>query len=171
MRTAPSSLPTLLAAIALVGCGQVSPEPAAAAQPLSGSTPPRTAPTSGDEPQVRVEELPLKRGYYVSSDTPCAEASNATLMLLRRDGVGGARDFCAFQAIVRIGPNAYRVTQACGDLQDPAPPQTSTATYTLSGDKGFTAAHEDGWRHSARYCAQASLPADWRDTDISDLTR
>jgi hypothetical protein len=27
----------------------------------------------------------------VASDPPCAQASNATLMLLRRDGIGGAR--------------------------------------------------------------------------------
>jgi hypothetical protein len=31
--------------------------------------------------------LPLQRGYYVSSDTPCEQASNATLNLFR--GVQG----------------------------------------------------------------------------------
>jgi hypothetical protein len=152
----------VVAAVGLAACDQSGAQAAAAA-----AKPAPPAPAS----EVRVPELPLKRGYYVASDTPCAKASNATLMLLRRDGVGGARDFCAFQSIVRIAPNAYRVTQACGDLQDPSPPQASTATYTLSDDTGFTAAHEDGWSYSARHCAQASLPPDWRDNDISDVTR
>ncbi len=53
-----------------------------------------------------VSELPLKRGFYVASDTPCEQASNATLQLLRRDGVGGARDFCEFKQILEIAPPA-----------------------------------------------------------------
>lgn len=45
----------------------------------------------------QVAVLPLQRGYYVASDTPCAKASNATLLLLRRNGIGGARYFCEFK--------------------------------------------------------------------------
>lgn len=46
-----------------------------------------------------VTDLPLQPGFYVSTDTPCESASNATLLLKRRDGLGGARDFCRFTAI------------------------------------------------------------------------
>ncbi len=113
--------------------------------------------------------LPLKRGYYVASDTPCGQASNATTVLLRRDGIGGARDFCEFRKIERAGPNTYRVTEACGDLQDQAPPEVGVTTYTLSGDTAFTSRNASGWEHSARYCAQSSMPADWRANDISDI--
>ena len=113
--------------------------------------------------------LPLKRGYYVSSDTPCGQASNATTLLLRREGIGGARDFCEFRTIEQTAPNTYRVTEACGDLQDSAPPETSTSIYTLTGDTAFTAKSEHGWERSARYCAQSSMPADWRANDISDI--
>ena len=117
-----------------------------------------------------VAALPLKRGYYVESDTPCGQASNATTTLLRREGIGGARDFCKFKKIEQTGPNTYRVTEACGDLQDSAPPETSTSIYTLTGDTAFTAKSEHGWERSARYCAQSTLPPDWRANDISDVT-
>lgn len=117
-----------------------------------------------------VAALPLKRGYYVESDTPCGQASNATTTLLRRQGIGGARDFCEFKKIEQTGPNTYRVTEACGDLQDSAPPETSTSIYTLTGDTAFTAKSEHGWERSARYCAQSSMPPDWRANDISDVT-
>ncbi len=116
-----------------------------------------------------VAALPLKRGYYVESDTPCGQASNATTTLLRREGIGGARDFCEFKKIEQTGPTTYRVTEACGDLQDNAPPETSTSIYTLTGDTAFTAKSEHGWERSARYCAQSTMPPDWRANDISDL--
>lgn len=117
-----------------------------------------------------IAALPLKRGYYVESDTPCGQASNATTTLLRREGIGGARDFCEFKKIEQTGPNTYRVTEACGDLQDNAPPETSTSIYTLTGDTAFTAKSEHGWERSARYCAQSTMPPDWRANDISDVT-
>ena len=117
-----------------------------------------------------VAALPLKRGYYVESDTPCGQASNATTTLLRREGIGGARDFCEFKKIEQTGPNIYRVTEACGDLQDNAPPETSTSIYALTGDTAFTAKSEHGWERSARYCAQSTMPPDWRANDISDVT-
>lgn len=113
--------------------------------------------------------LPLQRGYYVASDTPCNKASNATTTLLRRNGLGGARDFCEFKRIEQTGPNIYRVTQACGDLQDQAPPETSVVTYTLRGHTAFTSKSEHGWTHSARYCAQSAMPREWRANDISDV--
>jgi hypothetical protein len=117
-----------------------------------------------------IATLPLKRGYYVESDTPCGQASNATTTLLRREGIGGSRDFCAFKAIEQTGADTYRVTEACGDLQDSAPPETSTSVYTLTGDTRFSAKNEQGWKRSARYCAQSSMPPDWRANDISDVT-
>ncbi len=117
-----------------------------------------------------IAALPLKRGYYVESDTPCGQASNATTTLLRREGIGGARDFCEFKKIEQTGPNTYRVTEACGDLQDSAPPETSTSIYTVTGDTAFTAKSEHGWERSARYCAQSTMPPDWRANDISDVT-
>jgi len=117
-----------------------------------------------------VTALPLKRGYYVASDTPCDQASNATTTLLRRDGFSGSRDFCEFKKIERTGANTYRVTEACGDVQDDAPPETSVNIYTLEGDAAFSVERESGWVHGARYCAQSSMPPEWRENDINDVT-
>jgi hypothetical protein len=140
----------------------------AAANKAAAPAATETAPTKMQP--ATIAALPLKRGYYVESDTPCGQASNATTTLLRRNGIGGARDFCAFKKIEQTGPNSYRVTEACGDLQDNAPPETSTSIYTLTGDAAFTAKSEHGWERSARYCAQSSMPPDWRDNDIGDVT-
>jgi hypothetical protein len=180
-------VPLLLAA-GLAACGQnaATAENTAAtegtAEAVSGNTPEVAAVTSAaaapDAPEAvpakaqaaTIAALPLKRGYYVESDTPCGQASNATTSLLRREGIGGARDFCEFKKIEQTGPNTYRVTEACGDLQDSAPPETSASIYTLTGDTAFTAKSEHGWERSARYCAQSSMPPDWRANDISDVT-
>lgn len=119
---------------------------------------------------VTLAALPLKRGYYVASDTPCDKASNATTTLLRRNGLGGSRDFCEFKRIEQTGPNTYRVTEACGDLQDDTQPETSVVAYTLQGETAFSTKRADGWTHSARYCAQSTMPPEWRENDISDAT-
>lgn len=178
-------VPLLLAA-GLAACGQnaVTAENASAAQAAdetASRNTPEVAATSeapaSAAPEVvpakaqaaTIAALPLKRGYYVESDTPCSQASNATTTLLRREGIGGARDFCEFKKIEQTGPNTYRVTEACGDLQDNAPPETSTSLYTLAGDRAFTAKSEHGWERSARYCAQSTMPPDWRANDISDV--
>lgn len=124
------------------------------------------APAAGQA--ATVDLLPLKRGYYVASDTPCDKASNATTVLLRRDGVGGSRDFCEFRKIEQAGPNVFRITEACADFMEEAPPEVSVTTYTLTGDTAFSSKSEHGWEHSARYCEQSTMPADFRANDISD---
>ncbi len=116
-----------------------------------------------------VAMLPLQRGYYVASDTPCAEASNATLLLLRRDGIGGARYFCEFRHIEQTGPATYRVEEACAGFQgDDA--ETRHLDYVIENDVRFVSRDQDGAVLDARYCAQSDLPADWRDTDIRSET-
>lgn len=115
--------------------------------------------------------LPLDRGYYVAEGTPCGRASNATLQLLRRDGIGGARDFCRFQRIEPDGPNRYRVTQSCGDLQGDGPAEAMTVTYETPSRTSYRMTSTDRWSARARLCAQPSLPAPWRNNDIRDLVR
>lgn len=128
-----------------------------------------SAPASASQPEGATI-LPLKRGYYVAQDTPCAEASNATVTLLQRQGMGGARDFCTFEEITKISADMYRVAQACADFQDGAAPEHIVSTYTLTGDTQFVSRREDGWEHRARYCAQSDMPPDFRDNDISEVT-
>lgn len=113
----------------------------------------------------QVAVLPLQRGYYVASDTPCAKASNATLLLLRRNGIGGARYFCEFKRIEQTGPATYRVEEECADFQGDAP-ETRHLQYILDNDSRFLAKEQDVVALDARYCAQAELPLEWRNTDI-----
>lgn len=114
--------------------------------------------------------LPLKRGYYVASDTPCGKASNATVLLLRRDGIGGSRHFCEFKKIQRTAVTTYRVTEACTELPSGAMPEIRVSIYTLMGDNRFTVRSTDGREFSARYCAQSRMPPEWRANDIRDVT-
>ena len=153
---------TAVALCALLGaCGQGG---------TSGTGPAADAAPAAAQAGERVSELPLKRGFYVASDTACEQASNATLLLLRRDGIGGARDSCDFVQIERVGDTTYRVTERCGDLMDHGAGETWVVTWQIPDDASFSTEREDGWSQSARHCEQSRLPDPWRDNDISDVT-
>ncbi len=123
-----------------------------------------------------VARLPLRPGYYVASDTPCAQASNATLHLLRRegDGYGGFTTppyACAFERIEQSGPTSYRVTETCGDAYgaDGDDADTQVVVYEILSDAHYRGKHEDGWENEARRCPRGQLPALWRDEAIGDF--
>ena len=117
-----------------------------------------------------VRSLPLKRGFYVASDTPCGQASNATLQLLRRDGIGVARETCSFRRLEQTGPARYRVVAECRNMEG-APMGTQVSIYDIPDDSRFSVARAPGQAYSARYCIQSSLPSPWRDNDIGELIR
>ena len=122
-----------------------------------------------------IKALPLKRGFYVSSDTPCNRASNATLSLLGGDGFTVAgRDFCTFRKIEKTGAASYRVTEECAGGGEAwgseEQKDTNVVVWEISGDSAYKRRNQSsGWESGARYCAQSSLPEPWRDNDISDL--
>lgn len=133
--------------------------PVAAVETAAAAVAPVSAPEKAASATVR--SLPLRRGFYVASDTPCNQASNATLRLVTREGINFARDICTFRKIEKTGATSYRVTESCADE-----PQA----YEIPNDTSFTVTYEGGSQSSARYCAQSSLPDPWRDNDISDIT-
>jgi len=115
-----------------------------------------------------VASLPLKRGFYVDNDTPCGEASNASMLLvLRRGIISGAKELCELRRIERVGTASYRVTQACKDLASRGRAQTVWVTLEIANDSSFMS-KEVG---NKRYCEQSSLPDPWRDNDIADLIK
>lgn len=126
------------------------------------------------EPAATVAALPLKRGFYVASDTPCGQASNATTLLVSREGINGSRDRCTFKKIENTGTTTFRVTSECSDggaawgREDTV--ETYTQTYEIPTETSFKVTYEDGSEKSARYCAQSSMSPDFRDNDISDVT-
>ena len=138
----------------------------AACQPAPGTV----SGTAEAEKQLQLSHsaatiLPLQRGYYVANDTPCAKASNATLLLLQRHGVSGARDFCEFKQIDQTGPEIYQVHEVCTDFQG-SDPQSRTVHYRIVGNTRFVVSDNNGVVLDARHCLQTVLPAAWRDTDI-----
>jgi pyruvate/2-oxoglutarate dehydrogenase complex dihydrolipoamide acyltransferase (E2) component len=135
----------------------------AAAETAAASAATKEAPAAApaQAATATLKSLPLKRGFYVSSDTPCNQASNATLRLVTREGINFARDICTFRKIEKTGATSYRVTESCS-----GEPQA----YEIPNDTTFTVTYEGGSQSSARYCAQSSLPDPWRDNDISDIT-
>ncbi|TYT25663.1 hypothetical protein FZO89_04995 [Luteimonas viscosa] len=123
-----------------------------------------------------VDELPLRRGYYVADDTPCDEASNATLHLMRRDGDGYAGYttppyFCRFMRIERTGPSSYRVTEKCehGYGDGGQGPAATVSSFEILSETRYRAKREDGWESSSSRCPRRQLPALWRDSDIGDF--
>lgn len=140
---------------------------------------PGDAPAATDAPPAaearEVDALPLQRGYYVASDTPCEKASNATLHLMRRDGDGYSGYttppyFCEFLRIEQTGASSYRVTQACGSSHgDDEAPETSVSSYEILSETSYRAKQEDGWESNSRRCPRQQLPALWRDSNIGDF--
>jgi len=116
--------------------------------------------------------LPLPLGFYVSADTPCAQASNATLQLLRRDGMNTSHVQCDFTRVEKVGATSYRVTERCADDGEAfgreTEVSTSTSTYEVDGPNSFRIVGEGG-DYALRHCPQPSLPEPWRDNDISDI--
>ncbi|AKC88116.1 hypothetical protein WQ53_01475 [Pseudoxanthomonas suwonensis] len=116
-----------------------------------------------------VDRLPLERGFFVRDGTPCAQASNATLLLHGRAGINGAREACEFTRIEQTGPATFVATQACRDIMG-GDSEDTTLTYEIASPTAFTARHEEyGWQYTAEHCPQSALPDPWRDNDISDL--
>jgi len=120
----------------------------------------------GQEPRP-AERMPLRIGYYVSSDTPCAAASRATVMLFKGDGFGLN---CETRSLEQLGASRYRLSDICTDNQGGGVIE-GTTEYELSGDTGFTVRGEDGSAWSARFCRQSQMPEPFRSNDISWVGR
>lgn len=120
-----------------------------------------------------VDELPLRRGYYVRSETPCGQASRADVFsLVTRTGMNLD---CTFKRIERAGATTYRVTEECSyggaawGQEDQV--ETFTSTYEIPDGASYTVTSEDGYQTSARHCEQSAMSPEYRDNDIGDLIR
>lgn len=112
----------------------------------------------------RVESIPLRRGYYVASDTPCGDASNATTTLFKGDGFYAT---CTTRSIERTAPDTYRLNETCSDRGEPE--RDSTQTIRVTSDMGFAVVADDGSTWSARFCRQQDMPEPFSKNDLSDL--
>jgi hypothetical protein len=175
--------PVVLIAGMATACGQnrvtaeTGTENAAAptAAENTGSTAPLAVANLAVQTVTTIADLPLKRGFYVARDTACGQSSNATTLLVARDGINGSRDRCTFKKVEKMGATTFRVTSECSDggaawgREDTI--ERYTQTYGISNETSFKVTYEDGSEKSFRYCAQASMSPDFRENDISDATR
>ncbi|MCW5579942.1 MAG: hypothetical protein KIS72_01170 [Luteimonas sp.] len=149
----------LLATVSCAACGD---PPAAQATTETG------APAPAASAQA-VDRLPLDLGYFVSADTPCAQASNATVTLHHGKGINSARTACEFTRIVKTGDDTYAVHDACTELMSGSL-EESDMRITLSGPTAYAVRYEGGDEDFPfRHCPQPELPEPWRDNDLSDL--
>jgi hypothetical protein len=61
--------------------------------------------------------LPIERGYYVSSDTSCQQASNATIVLYNGVSFGSAHVECRKPLSKKLTADSYQITDHCRDMQ------------------------------------------------------
>lgn|SRR6185437_2882990 len=111
--------------------------------------------------------LPLKRGYYVVTDIPCQEASNADISLYTGEYFGYAHLECQKSAVKKLQDGSYQVTALCRDMQGEGPWQKSKSTYEVNSRTDFTVTSQ-GSRVAYRYCPQSDLPSPWHENDRHD---
>lgn len=116
-----------------------------------------------------LKTLPLQRGYYVNAGTPCGDASAATLVLVRRTGIGNEQGLDRFRRVEKIGPATWRVTAERID-NDGRAEGTSVSTYEITGPARYRQKNEFGV-FAMRFCPQKTLPAPWRANRIGALIR
>jgi hypothetical protein len=135
---------------------------------IASAAPAVAAPASA----ARSGALPLKRGYFVSTDSRCNAASNATVSLVTRDGMNASRTACTFTKVAPLGSGRYQVTQSCQELGGwgrESAPEVSTVTFEIPDDSRFTVRWPGGGSQTSRYCPQSSMNEPFRTNDISDL--
>ena len=113
------------------------------------------------------DSLPIERGYYVRSNTPCQQASNATITLYDGISFGHAHLECRKPAIQKLADGSHQITEHCRDTQGRGGPWTAfTARYAILSRTEFigTTLYE---KASYRYCKQSDLPEPWRTNDLS----
>ena len=86
-----------------------------------------------------VDRLPLRPGYYVAADTPCAEAANESLHVMWEDG-NGYGGFttppysCEFRRMEQTGPSSFRATEVCGSAHGDDEDYTLGVAYEILDD-------------------------------------
>lgn len=131
-------------------------------------------PAAGAATAARAGGLPLRRGYFVSTDTPCNRASNATVTLITGEGMNASRTACSFHKVEPLGGTRYRVTQACQEIGGwgrQEAPEVSTITFDIPDDRRYTIRGMSGSTSSARYCPQSQMNDPFRTNDIRDIIR
>ncbi|GIX25608.1 MAG: hypothetical protein KatS3mg122_2839 [Caldimonas sp.] len=85
----------------------------------------------------RITMLPLRPGYYVASETPCDQASNATIVRVHRNGINSSRLVCEFSSIEQVRSNTFHTLESCKDIRVEGAGDVGTIVYTLDEEYTF----------------------------------
>jgi len=115
------------------------------------------------------DSLPLQRGYFVQSDTPCQRASNATISLYNGVSFGAAHVECRKPVIRKSPDGTYQIAERCRDMQGSGGSwKTFKSSYVLKSPTEFVETTSYG-TFSFRYCKQSELPEPWSTNDLGAL--
>jgi len=116
--------------------------------------------------EARAQSLPLEMGYYVQSDTPCQQASNATLTLYNGISFGLAHAECRRPVIRKLAEGSYQFTERCRDRQGRGGSwETFGSSFAIRSRTEFVETTQFG-TFSFRYCKQSDLPDPWNTIDL-----
>ncbi len=118
-------------------------------------------------PAAASAQTSMQLGFYVDSGVPCAQASNATIALVRKTGINTSRVSCTFTSITPVRQNLLSYTETCTDISDPVP-YASSGTLELLGPTRFHLERR-GWETTKDYCPQSEMPEFWRHNDLSSM--
>jgi hypothetical protein len=116
-------------------------------------------------PALAQTGLPLEQGYFVAADTPCAEASNATLQLVTASEFSWPQQACAIAAATQSGPSAYAVTLDCAASAD-LPAEQLNVALTSPDAQHFGLSFAGEPPAFKTFCAQPDLPEPWRSNAL-----
>ena len=117
------------------------------------------------------DSLPIEPGYYVSTDTPCQKASNATLTLFDGVSFGDAHVECRNPSTKKLPDASYQLTRQCRDMQvDGTPWQKITENYAVVGPTEVIETNSFG-KFRYRYCKQSDLPDPWNAVDLKSTIK
>ena len=117
-------------------------------------------------PALAGELLPIQRSFYVATDTPCREATDATIRLYNGASFGDAHAQCRRWSAKKLADGTFQVKKSCRDAQSAQNRwEAKTESYQIVSPTEFVETNEFG-QFRSRYCKQADLPSDWRVVNL-----
>ena len=122
---------------------------------------PATTPLAQAASAPAETKLPLRPGYYVNSDAPCGEASQAIVIQFTGTAFEEGSDLCVIDGVARNG-TSYTMTEKCQE-QTKGKKHTANATIVVPVSDTFVTQSRGGTMRY-RYCPISSLPASWQNS-------
>ena len=117
-------------------------------------------------PALAQTGLPLEQGYFVAADTPCADASNATLQLVTKSDFNWPQQACVIAGVRQTTATDHAVTLDCAASAD-LPAERLTVLLTIPDAQHFGLSFAGEPPAFKVFCPQKDLPEPWRTNDLS----